>query len=175
MVLLDTTGGATRQLLYEQDAAANSINAVAALPDGDLLVIEHDALMPGAATQPSWCKRIYRVSLAGATDITGDARAPDGLLLDGRAPEIRSRSAIEALGVAPVQKRLVLDLLAIDYPHDKPEGLALLDDPTLAIVNDDDFGVVSDGTGGIVEKRLARSVDRDSTELWVVNFDEPLF
>ncbi|MGY2780244.1 hypothetical protein ACVW0B_002159 [Thermostichus sp. MS-CIW-23] len=31
-----------------------------------------------------------------------------------------------------------------NYPHDKPERLAILNSTTLAIVNDDDFGIVSE-------------------------------
>lgn len=68
----------------------------------------------------------------------------------------RPAKAIENLPEkAPVPKRDLLlttenkeevfDIMSIpNYPHYKPEGLAILNSTTLAIVNDDDFGIVSE-------------------------------
>jgi hypothetical protein len=43
--------------------------------------------------------------------------------------------------ITPVSKRLLVDMLAFVYTHDKAEGMALIDGGrTIAVSNDDDFG-----------------------------------
>lgn len=51
-------------------------------------------------------------------------------------------------------KEEVFDIMSIpNYPHYKPEGLAILNSTTLAIVNDDNFGIVSE-KGAVQEKTM---------------------
>lgn len=164
IVLFDTLSGATRQYLYEQDAPGMSLSGVAALADDTLLVVEHDRKLPGHATDPATMKRVYRVALAGATDVGDPADGPAGLAIGGRTPEEMTPDALRAHGIAPARKRLVADLVALGYPHDKPEGIALVDGGrTLAVLNDDDFGIDADGRGGIRPKvlPLTGAVDRN--------------
>ena len=42
-----------------------------------------------------------------------------------------------------VEVKVIADLLQVcpGYDHDKPEGMALINDSTLGVVNDDDFGI----------------------------------
>jgi hypothetical protein len=170
ILLLDTASGESRQFLYLQDAPAMSCSAVCARSDDDLLVIEHDALVPGAAEEPARLKRVFHVDLRGATDVGDPEDGPRGRLLDGRTLEQCSEAELRAAGVRPTRKRLLVDLLALGYPHDKPEGLVLLDPRTLAVVNDDDFGIVGDGAGGIREKRLPLTGETDRNTLWLLRF-----
>jgi hypothetical protein len=65
-----------------------------------------------------------------------------------------------------VQKKLAVDILAEipGYPHDKVEGMALVDRNTIAVSNDDDFSV-SDGTGGLTQKILPGILEPDFGEV----------
>ena len=46
------------------------------------------------------------------------------------------------MAIKPVHKTLVVDVLAaLDYPHDKLEGLWLRQDGSLGLLNDDDFAM----------------------------------
>ena len=122
--------------------------AIAAIADDLLLVLEQ---------ADGGLARLYAAALDGATDTLGTSGA-DGT--DRKALEqVRD---LTAAGIAPVRKRLVADLGGLlreieaavyDGPAPdgkrrqlKLEGLAILDDRTIAIVNDNDFGVhVRDG------------------------------
>jgi hypothetical protein len=51
---------------------------------------------------------------------------------------------LKALNIVPAPKTLVLDMgKAVKYPHDKMEGLWLINNTTLGILNDDDMGLWS--------------------------------
>ncbi len=57
-----------------------------------------------------------------------------------------------------MSKEEVFDILSIpNYPHDKPEGILVLDRNTIAIVNDDDFGIVSEK--GVVREKVMPYLD----------------
>lgn len=137
IVAFDTATGATvGQYLYPLDGGAlDKIGDAVALPDGDLLVIERDsAVGPGAQ------KLIYRVSMADATNIHGRADLPVGA---NGGLERQSALGLARAGIVPVTKSLYVDLGALGYTQgDKPEGLALVDETTLAVINDNDFGLV---------------------------------
>jgi hypothetical protein len=83
---------------------------------------------------------------------------------------------LAAAGIVPVTKTLVVDLLMLPrrYPHDKPEGLALLGDRTIAISNDDDYGIMNEG-GTLTSKRMTGTpvlIDRGS--LYIITLQRPL-
>ena len=174
ILLFDTASGATRQYLYEQDATDMSLSGVAALSGSAVLVVEHDRKLPGDTKKPATRKRVYRVDLAAATDVSDPDDGDAGLLLDGgRTPEELSPEKLRALGVAPAPKHLVADLVALGYPHDKPEGIALVDGGrTLAILNDDDFGIDADGRGGIKPKVLPLTGAVDRNEVYFLELDD---
>lgn len=62
-----------------------------------------------------------------------------------------------------------------NYPHDKPEGLVILDANTLAIVNDDDFGIVSEK--GVVKEKMMPYLDnkQDENIVYFVKLPKSLF
>ncbi len=71
-----------------------------------------------------------------------------------------------------LKKDLYLDILAAipDYQHDKPEGIALIDNgKTLCIINDDDFGIDAPETpdGNFIEKTAVNG-SRDRNVLYFV-------
>ncbi|MEZ4612281.1 MAG: esterase-like activity of phytase family protein [Caldilineaceae bacterium] len=137
IIAFDTAAGATvGQYLYQLDGGAlDKIGDAVALPDGDMLVIERDsAVGPGAQ------KLIYKVSLAGATNLQERDDLPVGP--DGGL-ERQSALGLARAGIVPAAKSLYVDLGALGYTQgDKPEGLALVGEDTLAVINDNDFGLV---------------------------------
>lgn len=120
-----------RQFVYHLESAHYAICEALFLPDGTLLVLERD----GKKGADARFKRIYRVDLAGATDVSAIDSLPENKL----PREVR-----------PVAKTLLIDLLdpefalaSEDFPE-KIEGLSLgptLDDgrTTLIVTIDNDF------------------------------------
>ena len=193
---LDT--GATAQYLYRQDAAGLANSEIVALSATRFLVIERDTKFYGidAGTVR---KNVYRIDLAGATNVdktntqllTGSpslsSSAAHGLLVNDKTLEqvikdggtagnfAAGWAQLEALGMRPVAKTLVYDAIAAQkYPHDKLEGLWVIDANRLGLLNDDDFTLAPDGKGGVLQKKLHDGqVDRNM--LYVVQPLIPLF
>lgn len=123
--------GATRELLYPLDETTNGVSEILAVNDHLYLVIERD----GRAGLEARHKKIYKVDLAGATDIS---RIP-ALPVTDLPPQ-----------VTPAKKTLLIDLLESRFglggerAPEKVEGLAfgptLPDGRSLLIVAiDNDF------------------------------------
>jgi hypothetical protein len=167
LVRLDPRTCETRQYVYLLERPDLGLADVTAVSDTTLYVIERDTRLPGDTAAPSAVKRIYRVSLAGATDVGGPHDAPTGRQFDGRTLEELDSLGLARAGITPVAKTPVADLLALGYPHSKPEGLAVVDDSTLAVSNDDDFGV-ADADGRLAPKVLPRTGAVDVNTVWFV-------
>jgi len=108
--------GTTREFLYPLDDSSNGVSEILAVNSHEFLVLERDSRLGAEAA----CKKIFKIDLAGATDLSQrDVLPPDGIPAD----------------VAAARKSLFLDLLAprfrlagSDFPE-KIEGLAF--GPTL--------------------------------------------
>src|SRR5262249_13729239 len=92
IVTYNTTTGATHQYLYLLDdpgTLGGSVSEITALDSVTFLVDERDGAFPGDPAGASRQKRIYQISIAGATDvgvagIAGDTLDPSkGLLIGG--------------------------------------------------------------------------------------------
>src|SRR5262249_41016164 len=167
--------GQTKQYLYLLDDPATlggSVSEITAIDSTTFLVDERDGAFPGDPAGASKQKRIYQISIAGATDvgvagIAGDTLDPSkGLLIGGTTTvenyvrNLNTQPALallQAHGINPATKTLKLDLLtdigdaSKVYAHDKVEGLALINGGrTLVLSNDDDFGVVNGATPGSI-------------------------
>ena len=155
LVALDLDSGRTRQFAYAHDAPGLFNTEVAAVSATEILVLERDVFFAGDAQKPARHKRVYRASLEGATDLSDPDDAPRGRLFGGRTPEEIPEGEWTAAGLRPASRTLAVDLLALPggYPHDKPEGLALLAPDLLAVCNDDDFGI-TDVDGKLIVKQL---------------------
>ena len=95
-------------------------------------------------------KYVFEIDLTGATNLLASG-APSPL--DGKTLEQHSAEDLVAAGIQPVYKSKVLNLPSIGYiPTDKPEGLALMLDGSLAVISDNDFtqGGFSDVSLGII-------------------------
>lgn len=155
--------GATEQYLYPLDRPEHFVGDLTLLPDGKLLVIEND----GSAPSPASYRRIFRVSLAGATEV--------GPLSDP-SPETLDSAGLARRGVVVASKTLVVDLAALGYRHDKPEGLVALSPTEIAVINDDDFGVTDGPNGQLALKRLLGPAGPiDTNRLWLIRLNTPLW
>ena len=61
--------------------------------------------------------------------------------MPGKALEFADAEALQAAGVVPVAKQLLVDLQSLGWSAEKAEGLTLVDGKTLAVASDNDFGL----------------------------------
>jgi len=106
---IDLHTGATAEYVYVLDAInqGRGVNDLVALNDHEFLAIERDNRSlrptPPAAAQTQNLKRIYRINLTGATDVSGIGSLPT------TGAELRPQ------GIVPVTKTLFIDLLDPSY------------------------------------------------------------
>ncbi len=130
LIEIDLNSGQTREFIYQMETPKNVVSGLEWVSDGKLLVLERDTDLPNGG---SGFKRVYEVDLAKASDISGNT-----------AVEMLDDDELQKENILCVTKSLFLDVMEAvpTYPHDKAEGIALLNGGrTLAVVNDDDFGV----------------------------------
>jgi hypothetical protein len=175
IVSFNIATGATKQFVYEVDAVGNFVCEIQALTATTFLVIERDANYQGGAPD-ALSKRVYKIDISGATDVSDPANGPNGKLFGGKALEALSPSERSANGIVPVTKTLVYDLLTLPggYPHDKLEGVTLVGKDLLVVSNDDDFGVIDGGSSNFITKLLPATGKRDQLVLYFVRLNTPL-
>ena len=198
IVTVNIESGAVAQYLYKQDAAGLANSEIVALSATSFLVIERDTKFYGIDTG-TIRKNVYKIDLSNATNVdrsnaslrTGKAEltvsAANGLLVNGKTLELVVKDAgtannfaagwsqLAALGIQPVTKTLAYDGIAAQkYPHDKMEGLWVIDANRLGIINDADFMIAPDGVGGVKQKYLYDG-KVESNMLYVVKPIAPLF
>jgi hypothetical protein len=177
LVTFDPRTGASKQYAYMLDATSAVVSEIAAVTGHTFIVSERDQLFQGDPKSPSKLKRIYKIDIAEATDVSDPADDPNGKRINGKTLEQLNDAELKDAGIVPVTKELVMDLLALPggYPHDKAEGLAVISDTLIAVSNDDDFGIVPDGKGGIAPKRLPGANDIvDINRVYFIKLDKPL-
>ncbi|WP_374948354.1 esterase-like activity of phytase family protein [Mucilaginibacter sp.] len=168
ILTFDIASGATKQYAYVMDnATLTGCSEITAITATTFLTIERDGLYGGNTTNPAAFKKIFKIDISNATDISDAANTANGKLFGGKTvEELKDAAGLTTAGITPVTKTLVLDLLKdlpTVYPHDKAEGITLLKGNILVISNDDDFGVVDNGASGFAQKilPLTKSVDRN--------------
>ena len=151
IVTINLETGKVAQYLYQQEVTENSNSAIVALSDTQFLVLERDGLF--YKDTPDVMKKVYRIDLSKATNLESIADLNDmkqdeklGLTIAGKTLEeyqlANGWAGLKALNINPVPKTQVLDMgKAVKYPHDKMEGLWLINDTTLGVLNDDDMGL----------------------------------
>jgi len=167
--------------LYRQEKNENSNSEIAALTQTQFLVIERDGsfLLGGPKkANPKAQKQVYRIDLSSATPLSSVALSNSisrdeshGLLIDGLTLEQfaqqRGWAALAEKGIKPVAKTLVVDMVKeVAYPHDKMEGLWIIDDHHLGVLNDDDFATWS--TKGKLEQKYLNGTTIDSNQLYII-------
>jgi Esterase-like activity of phytase/Secretion system C-terminal sorting domain/Abnormal spindle-like microcephaly-assoc'd, ASPM-SPD-2-Hydin/Bacterial protein of unknown function (DUF839) len=148
---IDPVTDATRMFAYLNDGIIGSsggnqirlrdwkIGDMAAINDTTFLVLE--AALRGTTD----IKRMYKISINGATTVNSGLYG--GVTLEG----LVDSAGLAGKGIVPVKKTLFMDLLANgwDPALDKAEGLAIINDSTIAICNDNDYGQTSPSANGI--------------------------
>lgn len=154
IVQLDPATGTVSEFAYLVDLKKGNrrgrdckISDMLALSETRFLVLEQGVENKG---DKAYRIDIFEIDIAEATDIT--APGPDGLLLGGKTLETIAKTpgSLAKAGIVPASKRaLVSDLLrSTPWVSEKPEGIAVVNDTTLAIGNDNDFGMTDyDGDG----------------------------
>ncbi len=147
IVEIDPATNATRMFAYEHEALTGSIRNkdwsigdMTAINDHEFLVIEH------ASRNGENVRKIFKIDLSKATPISGEN-------FDGKTFEQLENSAgCLANGIVPVKKTFYFDMLAHgwDAKYDKPEGITIINDTTIAVIADNDFGVESPNLDGIL-------------------------
>lgn len=142
-----TFGEPVEEFVYLLEGASHRSSKVDKIGDavfagrGRFHVIERDSSFDALGK-----KFIYTMDLKGATNVLGQSY--------GQSLESMTPDALHAAGIRPVNKVKVLNLPSIGYtPGDKAEGLALLEDGSLAVLNDNDFGLAANvipGNGSVV-------------------------
>ena len=123
------------------------IGDMAAINNNELLVLE--AALRGNTD----IKRMYKIDISAATPVHSG-------LYGGKTLEaLANAGGLAANGIVPVSKTLVMDLLANGWPSvlDKAEGLAIINDSTIAISNDNDYAQFS-----LLEDGIATATDNVS-------------
>ena len=133
-VYLNDTKGGKRQI------SNIKVGACAALDENRILVVEH-----GKTKNRAYQIDLWIADLSGATDVHL-ASDPDslGLLVSGKTlEEVGVDSTALVAAVTPVRKSILFaDVYTYSaWPTTKPEGLAVVDDSTVALSSDNDFGV----------------------------------
>jgi hypothetical protein len=171
ILTFDIATGATKQYVYlMEDPTLTGCSEIMAVNATTFLTIERDGLYGGAPTSPATFKKIFKIDITGATDVSDAANTANGKLYGGKTvEELKDKANVQAAGIVPVTKTLVLDLLKdlpTVYPHDKAEGITLLPGNILVISNDDDFGVVDNGASGFAAKTLPGTGTVDHNRLY---------
>ncbi|MGK7892688.1 MAG: esterase-like activity of phytase family protein [Xenococcus sp. (in: cyanobacteria)] len=159
------TGQPTGEYVYflEGSAGVDKIGDAVYAGDGKFFVIERDS-----GTDADSKKFIFEVDLTGATNILGTdiSTATD----EGNTLEGKTADELLAMGVNAVTKTKILNLPSIGYlAGDKPEGLALLDDGSLAVINDNDFGLLDEEIP--IDGSVPFNPDPIQTVLGIIEFD----
>lgn len=171
ILTFDIASGATKQYAYLMDnAALTGCSEITALNATTFLTIERDGLYGGAPTNAATFKKIFKIDISAATDISDATNGANGKLFNGKTvEELKDAAGLTAAGITPVTKTLALDLLKdlpTVYPHDKAEGITVIKGNILVISNDDDFGVVDNGARGFAQKLLPATNTIDHNRLY---------
>ena len=191
LIVLDPTTKECKTFAYPIDATSYKKNADAKI--GDLAAAGENRVLlieQGAAEEDGVIHRLYAVDLSEATDITG-VKAPDGRELE----TLSSLDELTSAGIRPASKKLLADLNALGWKAEKAEGLAVVDDKTVAICSDNDFGMTAELTGVsgkskdylVSDGKVVTAKDLEptggkvrvtptgeETAFWLVTFDEPI-
>lgn len=174
LLVLDPTNGTIREHVYLNDQKPNALGAtrkgrdckvgdMVAIDDNRFLLVEHGADASGKHWIDLWKIDISKASNVTATNKIGITYSNGNLTLE----QLSDSATIVANGVVPVAKTLVRGDLRTGTPwvSTQPEGLAIVNDTTVALLSDDNHGCREiesaggpDGVCHIQHANAARSV-----------------
>jgi len=193
LVSFDPATGKTAMYGYPLDSEAYAKNNDAKI--GDIVAIDNQHILlieQGSGKDDAMRNLIYKVDLRRATDLAAFDK-PD------EYPEFDDEKTLAQRGIKLAAKTRVVDLRQLGWQQEKAEGLALIDNKTLAVANDNDFGVKmvmknpvegkkrkdyrvnEQGTLTVDDKPVATTIGlkplekpESDSELWIVTLAEPL-
>ena len=174
----DIASGTSKEFVYLIDRANLQANSeIVAVNNNEFLVLERDGEYATDANKSTVIKKIYKINLSAATDISDPSNSATGKLYGGSTVEqLKTAAALSTNGIVPVTKTLVADLMTdvkSIYAHDKAVGLAIMDATTIAVSNDDDFGVT--GTGTYQSKIIPATGKVDKNRIYFIKLKQPLW
>lgn len=174
---LDIASGVTKQYVYMMERTdLQAVSEIAAVSNSTFIVLERDGEYATETTRSTVFKKIYKIDLSGATDISDANNTATGKLFDGKTvEELKDAATLAKYNIKPVNKTLVADLMTDIkelYPHDKAEGLAVINPSLIAVCNDDDFGVTGKGFYATKILPYIKTVDKNS--IYFVKLKDPL-
>ncbi len=115
------------------------LSDITAVNDSVFLVIEQ------ALRGTTDLKYVYQINLNGASAVSSGLYG--GLTLEA----LVDSTGLANNGIKPVKKKLFMNLLTNGWDPilEKPEGITIINDSTIAICNDNDFGQVSPSENGV--------------------------
>lgn len=125
---------ATKMMAYPIDVDAYKSPKDAKI--GDIVALDQDRILlieQGKDKHGEMRNLVYIVNMKNASDLTEfDETQP---------PEFNTMDELNQRGIQLADKELLIDLREYGWRQEKAEGLALVDDRTIAVINDNDFGV----------------------------------
>lgn len=147
---IDPATNAQRMFVYLNDGVIGTggnqirlrdwkLGDMAAINDSTFLVLE--AALRGTTD----IKRMYTINLNKATAVNSGLYG--GVTLEA----LIDSAGLAAQGIVPVQKKLFMDMFAYGWNAalDKIEGIAIINDSTIAVCNDNDYGQSSPSENGV--------------------------
>jgi hypothetical protein len=122
---LDPATGKTREFVYQVDSPKHGVNEILAISDTEFLVLERDTV----AGTKRFC-RLYRISIADATDVSG----VDSLPVRGLPAGVKAVSRTLFLDLANYGLMLPEKVEGIAFGRDLADGRKLL-----IVATDNDF------------------------------------
>ncbi len=171
IVTINLITGQIAQYLYRLNSAKHVNSGIVAISGHEFYVIEHDRKFPLQDANAQ--KYIYKIDISQATDIeaiTSEIATNEynvkqdeslGLMINNQTLEQflafddNHWQILANMNIKPVRKTMVVDVIvAVDYPHDKLEGLWLRQDGSLGLFNDDDFCITDADNGSAMSSDL---------------------
>lgn len=134
LVSYDPATKATKMIAYPIDVNAYESPKDAKI--GDIVALDQDRILiieQGKGKNGDMRNLVYVVNMKNASDLTEFDQT--------QAPEFNTPAELAERGIALAEKELLIDLRDYGWRQEKAEGLALVDDRTIALINDNDFGV----------------------------------
>lgn len=132
------------------------IGDLAAVSSTRLVVAERDSQEGGRH------KMAYLIDVANATDVLNKES------ISGKTIEQASDADLKRAIIEPVAKEPLVDLARLGFRTEKFEGLAIVDDTTLALTGDNDFGLEE------VDKDGRLSLTQKPSSITIVRLPKPI-
>jgi hypothetical protein len=173
MLELDPTSGKVRMFAYPlRDSQLIGqlkikVSDLAAISDSQFLVAEQVVDQDKKMSHV-----IYKIDLKDASDI-GDIK-----LANGKDLEYGAMSELQDIRM--VKKEVLFVAETYGWEYEKLEGLAIIDNKTIAVANDNDFGISQIKVNECKSADQCNMVDsvpselNKNTHIWIINLTKPL-